>query len=368
MQLRLNTFTLDDLKQKRCFIGFDAFVDHITKPIAEKDDKTNQHFKSLEEYAHYLLDRKESSFSLEMEIPETKIGGNNPIISDILSGFGVQVITAGAYGKPDIDPLFVPLSKKTRLISFSNPGKCTSFEFTYNKLMSYYNMDPKDFTYDNLINYLPEDELVDIMDNTDIIIFVNVCEQLAVMNILEAIADRVLPKSTGTRRFFIDLSNCGQLSYNELQRVVEFLKKLGNFGKVILSTNENEFQTLFNFYGKNTYNKSNLKDAVRFVRKELGIDTLILRTLEWFYCNSPGIEQQAENIIVENPRYLTGVGDAQNSGICLGLLLSLPVNEVLYAGVRAGNCYLQNGEVSSQYFENLFQTNLSYKENNDEAP
>jgi hypothetical protein len=337
-----NTLNVHNLTRKRCFVGFDAFIDYITKPIAGRDDGKVRYFRDLGEYANFLAGQGDKSFSVELEIPRMKIGGNNPIFSDIMSRFGVQVVSAGAYGKPSLDPVFSSLASQCRLISFANPGKCTALEFPINKVMNYYNMDAADFTYANLLRFIGEDDLIDLIDGMDMVVLVNLGEQPAVLNIIEALIENVFPKSGGPKNFFVDLSDCSRMSPAELDRVTGILKNLGSLGRVILSTNENEFAQLTGTIAHGAAQTVPLS-AVRGCREALSVDTLILRTLHTFYGVSAREECTVANIVVADPFCLTGAGDAQNAGICLGLLEGLSLEESLLAGVQTGNCFIRTG-------------------------
>jgi hypothetical protein len=333
------------LRQKNCFLGFDAFIDYITKPIVTGKGETARHFGSIEDYAKFLQEHKNKSFSIELEPPRVKIGGNNPIMSRILSRCGVQVVTAGPYGIPRPNPLFQPILEQCKVISFSDPGICTAYEFSINKIMNYYNMNTDDFSYEHLLKYVSEEELVSIFDMMDLVVFVNIGEQPAVLNILEAIEERVLPKLCGQKIFFIDFSDCTHMTIAELQRGISFLGRLGRFGKTVLSVNEHEFQIFWRHIKDASFLEYKLPDSLRYCRERLSVDSLILRTLHFFFCSSEEEELSVNNSVVENPVCITGVGDAQNAGICLGILEGYSMKESLETGVWAGNVYLNTGIV-----------------------
>jgi sugar/nucleoside kinase (ribokinase family) len=138
------------------------------------------------------------------------------------------------------------------------------------------------------------------------------------------------------------------MSKEELSRGINLLKNLRAFGEVILSANENEFHILAAHTGVDPGRAGNCQSALNTFRNAAAIDQVILRTLPAFYFSSSWGELCVENQYVEDPQYLTGAGDAQNGGICLGLLAGLPVEEALMAGVWAGNCYIRTGTVEPQ--------------------
>ena len=331
--------------QKRCFVGFDAFIDYKTKPIAGKENGKHRYFCSPGEYADFLKDRNDASFSIELEIPETRLGGNNPAISRILANCGIDVVSFGAYGKNGIDPVFLPLAKKCRLVSFTNPGLCTTYEFTISKIMNFYNMDKQDFTWENLINFISINEIILLLEQTDMFIFVNLGEQPAVLNIMEKFLELIFPHFTGQKLFFMDFSDCSHMDNDELTRSFKFINGLKPYGTLTISVNENEYRRLSSHAETFPLHEESYDTGVASLRKALGAEQLILRTLDSFYFSSSSYECQVPNIIVDNPHFLTGAGDAQNAGFCLGMLANMPVKGMLTTGVRAGNLFIRTGEV-----------------------
>ncbi|MDR2483109.1 MAG: carbohydrate kinase family protein [Treponema sp.] len=339
--------------RKSCFVGFDAFIDCITRPIAGREGGAPRYFHDLEEYAAFLMGRNGKSFSVELEIPETRMGGNNPNMSGILSRCGVDVVSFGAYGKPALDPVFQPLAETCRLVSFANPGKCTAYEFTFSKMMNFYNMDPRDFTWENLLGHISLEEIAGLLQPVDLIIFVNLGEQPAVLNIMEMFLKHIFPRFTRRKRFFMDFSDCRHMTPGELSRSLEFVRNLRPFGEVILSVNENEYRVLSGHTGSGALSNVKPEDgtpkALEVFRAAAGADGVILRTLGNFYFSSPQETAQVPNAVVEKPRFLTGAGDAQNAGFCLGFLAGMSIEETLAAGVRAGNCYIRTGAADPRF-------------------
>lgn len=337
------------LKQKRCFVGFDAFIDFITRPIICKENGVPRYFHDLNKYATFLLDMNDKSFSIELEIPRIKMGGNNPNMSGILSNCGVDVVSFGAYGKTSLDPVFLPLAKQCRLVSFANPGKCTAYEFNVNKIMNFYNMDKRDFTWENLLAFISADEIIDLLNPADIIIFVNLAEQPAVLNIMEMFLKIIFPHFTERKHFFMDFSDCSHMTSVELKRSFDFIRNLESFGTLTLSVNENEYRQLSGHAGFLSEKNNSCDEKLASFREAIGASQVILRTLETFYFSSSSLETQVPNKIVEDPQFLTGAGDAQNAGFCLGILAGMPIEEMLLTGVYAGNNFINIGEVKPEF-------------------
>jgi hypothetical protein len=280
------------------------------------------------------------------------VGGNNPNMSKVLSGFGLEVVSFGAYGRPELDPVFLPLSKQCRLVSFSNPGKCTAYEFSVSKVLNFYNMDKKDFTWENLTGCIDPDEIFILLDKSDMIIFVNLGEQPAVLTIIEKLYEEIFPRFTEPKMFFIDFADCSHMNESEISRAFGLIKKINSFGTVTVSVNENEYYHLSNRAGTAVPNAEVRNEDLNAFRKALGAGELILRTLGTFYFSSASEATAVPNEFVPEPGYLTGAGDAQNAGFCIAKLNGLSAEDMLLAGVRAGNMYLRTGEVNSELIEN----------------
>jgi hypothetical protein len=335
----------DILKGKSCFIGFDAFIDYITKPVLDKSNGNKTFFKTVDEFAGYLLSKKGLSFSIELETPKKKLGGNNPITCDIISSFGVKVTSAGPYGVPSPDPMFQELGKKCELISFSDPGVSHCYEFTRNKMLNYYNMNANDFTYQNFLRYTSEQKLIDLFNKINMALFLNISEQPAILDILKGLTENILPAVKNKKTFFLDLADCSCLQKNELENVIAFIKKLQNFGETILSANENEFKTLFrSVYGTDD-RSPDFSKTLELCRTALSLDTIIVRTLPVFFYRNATETITVDNRLVETPVFITGAGDAQNAGICLGLLSGFTAEDCLKTGVETGNAYMKKGFV-----------------------
>lgn len=334
-----------------CVVGFDGFVDHITKPIYKRHPDSTEHFSSLTSYGEYLVQKGACSTAVELSECCVKYGGNNPIMSLALGKSGVDVTTIGAYGAEKIDKVFSQLKEHCKVISFANPGCSIVLEFMVNKFISYINMSQKEFTYEHLTRVLPQKQLCSLAEKSDMWILVNVSEQPAVLEIWKGLLKEVFSKSEKKFQFFFDLSDCSRLAYEKILEIFCVIGDFKKYGKVIVSCNENEFIKLIKVYrcaGEpkdfSELCQEEIKECLGKLKESLGVDILILRTLDYFYAFENNMHTVVENSIEENPKILTGAGDNQNSGICLGLLSGLSLEEALQLGVFYGNHYIKTGE------------------------
>jgi len=159
----------------------------------------------------------------------------------------------------------------------------------------------------------------------------------------------IFPRFTGQKLFFMDFSDCSHMTDDELARGFKFIRALEPFGTLTLSVNENEYHHLSHRIGFPSHKGDPSTSDITSFRQIIGASQVILRTLNTFYFSSSSMEVLVPNEFVEEPHFLTGAGDAQNAGFCLGILAGMPIREMLLTGVRTGNLYIRTGEVNSEF-------------------
>jgi hypothetical protein len=165
---------------------------------------------------------------------------------------------------------------------------------------------------------------------------------------MEMLLKTIFPRFTEQKTFFMDFSDCSRMTQDEIDRSFRFIRGLEPYGTLTLSVNENEYRRLSHNAGISTEKGGDCFRDLNSFRKKLGTGRVIVRTLNTFYFSSPSMNTQAPNEYVDKPRFLTGAGDAQNAGFCLGMLDDKSVEEMLLTGVRAGNQYIRTGKVNPE--------------------
>ena len=93
----------DVLKEKKATIGFDGFIDSISKVLKTKRNKEEySFFEDLSEFGSYISNKNGKSCTMELKEQIKKMGGNIPIMSIALKLLGVNVNCVGAMGYPVI--------------------------------------------------------------------------------------------------------------------------------------------------------------------------------------------------------------------------------------------------------------------------
>ena len=125
------------LTSKKVTAGFDGFIDAIIKIIKKKQPQKTSLFTTIKEFGNYILEKEGTSFSLELEEQNKKLGGNMPIMANALGQMGITVNCIGALGYPQADPIFKNLSSNCQLFSFTDPGISTAYEFKDGKIIKH---------------------------------------------------------------------------------------------------------------------------------------------------------------------------------------------------------------------------------------
>ena len=334
-------------RQLRCVVGFDAFIDHLFRVVRSNGLNGPEYFMSSQDFAKYLLSMGGMSGALELERRALKYGGNNPLLACALGSAGIHVDSVGAYGYEHIRSAFSPLSRCCTLHSFANPGECYAYEFDQNKIMTFVNMDPIDFSYERMTERIGYETWRSMVEGSGLLALLNYSEQPAVAQIWNGILDDGVLDGGARHRFFFDLSDCSRLAEIQIEACFDAIGRYSKRGDTYLSLNENEFQKLCSLFVPEFSQEELWKDTgkcVMALRKRLPLCGLFLRTLRRFYAAAEMGVVTVENIIEEKPRCLTGAGDNQNAGICLGLLCDLGLQDCLLLGVHFGNYYISHGK------------------------
>lgn len=355
------------VKDCSVLVGFDGFVDRLTRPIRKRNNDGTTCFQTLSEFAEFLSSKGGMSGSIELEQIAIKLGGNNPITSYALGKAGANVYTIGAYGNPYINPIFGAINKYCKLYSFTAPGECWSYEFADNKIMNFINMKAEDFTYQKIVNAVNDTTVEKILTKCDLIALLNYSEQTNVLAIWEGMLQYNCKGLVG-KKVYIDLSDCTRISSAYVFEAFGLIDKLTQISDVYLSLNDNEFLKLLQLYVDDSVSSAILQDTklvkayLLKLKAAIKVKCIILRTLEIFYGLQDDILVLTQNIIEQNPCCLTGAGDNQNAGICIGLCCNLSLLQSLRLGTLYGSYYMRKGK--SGTFEDVMNQLTVNKSNN----
>jgi hypothetical protein len=336
------------LSTKKVTAGFDGFIDTIVKVIKSKEPRTPPSlFNSTIEFGNYIVEKGGTSFALEVEERNIKVGGNMPIMANALGMFGAQVHCVGALGYPQIHPVFKAMSPNCNLLSFANPGTSTAFEFNDGKIMFGNMGDLNTLGWTRIKDTIGADKLVDLYESSDLLCVVNWSEIDVSSDIWKGLLAEVFPryttkKSNKDQIMFFDLSDCSKRSPEAIEEAMLLIREFSEYARVILSLNRNETRCIHSVLFKDAVAKE-LKDMGKAIFEALGIETLLLHSPKDAIAINSLSTFRADTFFVPDPKLSTGAGDHFNAGFATARLMQLDARASLIFANAVAAYYVKTG-------------------------
>ena len=345
--------SLEKLATKNVALGFDGFIDSIVRVIRQKDADDAQFFQSHEEFAHYILERSGANFSLELVSTIQKIGGNMPIMAHAMSKWGCRVKCFGAFGYPQMHPLFEPMREKTELYSYCDPGLTTALEFGEGKIILGDMTALQQINWEEIKRRIPIQTLRDAFQQSDLVAILNWSELDSSTSVWEGllrdVLDPTIKRAHKTMAFF-DLSDCSKRERHSIQHALHLLREFQKHFDVILGLNSNEaFQLATVISDDESLNRRDIKQVGKIILPHLSVDKLIIHNSASALAWADGNFYEVPAVPIKNPKISTGAGDNFNAGLCIGLLLKLSMGECLSLAHETASVYMQSGESLDPY-------------------
>ena len=339
------------LATKKVTAGFDGFVDTIVRIIKKKKEgKSPTYFRFKEQFGEYIIEKKGSSFSLELEEKSARIGGNMPILSHALGTLGTQVNCIGALGYPKTAPIFRKLSPRCHIYSFADPGTSTAMEFEDGKILLGQMGELNQLGWKDVKDKLGLDTVISLFKESQLLCMVNWSEILMSTDIWKGLLQDVFPNLEGmSQAVFIDLSDCSQRSDEAILEALYLMREIAKHRKVILGLNRNETSRLY----ETLFEKKPKKELVQLTEKlfaKLDVHVLVVHSSAEAIAFDQNGSYQFDTFFIENPAILTGAGDNFNAGFCTGQLLDLDTRLSLILGHAVAGLFISNGR-SPQLFD-----------------
>jgi hypothetical protein len=334
------------LETKHVVAGFDGFVDTIARIIkSKKKNNTRNYFRSKKEFAKYILEKGSSSFGLELEEITTKIGGNMPIMSNVLGTLGMQVKCFGTLGHPEIHPVFSLLSQHCQLYSFANPGLSTACEFNDGKMLIAQMKELSSIGWNDLVSVIGLDTLASAYRESDLVCMVNWSEIEKSTEIWNGILHQIVmqePMPKNDRVIFFDLADCSRRSKDEIQQALDLINEFSINGRVVLGLNENESGEIHNTIFNKKHEKK-LRDRGQKIFDKMNINCLLLHSSKEAVLINKGGVFVSNSFHIKHPNVSTGAGDHFNAGFCAALMLNVePELSLLLAHTLSGS-FVESG-------------------------
>lgn len=332
----------ESAEERTVFLGFDAFIDGITRPVKKGSASApEQLYETIGELGEDLIRRDGKNCSIElMEICE-KIGGNAPICANALNALDVKTVSIGAFGLPEIHPVFQPMARAGRLLSAGNPGVCTALEFQNGKVMLAMNRDLNRLDFAMLEEKFTLEELRKIASEADLLCFLNWSELPGATDIFKGYSSQVLPFLKRDTYVLVDLCDCARKDDSEIRRVLEILAGFPGKARVVLSLNTNEDKAVCQVLGIDPH----LLDPERAaaITLQAGLYGVALHRREGCYLQLGPVGGCARAGISRDVAVNTGAGDNFNACLCKALLLGLSAQEAARFATAGAGWYVRHG-------------------------
>lgn len=335
-------------------IGVDAFIDKIVKPVKSKDADNNiEFFPNIKEYGEYIATKSGKSCGIEICQTIAKFGGNGPIMAVGMAAFGLSVDCIAPVGYPDIDASFTCFPENIMFHTMGDPGVTTALEFNDGKVMLNYREPLNLIDWAMLKSKIGLENIISFYTKASLIGMVNWNGMMGFNDILEGVIAEVLPKlpkESKKKILFFDMADfSGRL---DIMDAIKLIESLNEHFEVILGLNENEILALYEMMVNN--NERDLHKIGQELFSRISIDVLVLHTLKRAISWSCEGESEASSLYCLKPKLSTGGGDNFNAGLCLGMLLGLDLESVLYIANATSGYYVRNAQSPS--IQNLIDT------------
>lgn len=321
--------------------GFDGYVDSIVKIVSQSTQEDSAYFSSMSGFADYLSSKAGKSCSLEMKVISEKLGGNMPIYANALSRLGVKVNCIGAMGYPDIHPVFRDMDEGCEIYSVSNPGFCQALEFDDGKVMLAENNEIEKMDDSVLESRLGQEKIIDLLDQADIISFLNWSELKGSLSIWRGMAQKILPACKKRKELFVDLSDCSARTDEDIREMMDLLRQFESYVSLTLSLNVNEAEQLAKSLGISQEEK--IEDLAAKIYEVMGGGILIVHLPDGCFCLENDKQVSVPNVFISKPKILTGGGDNFNAGYTYGRLQGLDLKDSLRIANAVSGYYVSHG-------------------------
>jgi len=321
-------------------VGFDGFIDEIIHVVNKRiDNETFQRIKTISDFAERIANAAGLSTNIELLTIQCKLGGNGPIMASSLMAQGYEISYIGALGVNEIHPIYKDFSTQCKqVISLANPGHTDALEFNDGKVMLGKLSDLGRVNWLNLLQMYGENNLADMLKQTELIAFTN-WTMLPEMNSLLFGFSQLLNKLTLRPKVYIDLADPTKRRKEDIEEVLHLLNQMQHNVQVALGLNQNESSIIAKIL--NIFTEDLRVRAIK-IREKLNLDRVIIHPVQGAAAATAENSSWVDGPYCQTPKLTTGAGDNFNAGFCSGWLKGFDLESCLICGVATSGFYVRN--------------------------
>ncbi len=355
----LRALTPDGLASRPVLVGFDGFVDSITRLVDRRRTMRHDDFepiRTIEALAARIGRAAGLSANIERVTLEDRFGGNGPLMAGAIARLGAPVDYIGAVGAAatgggngEVLPVFAPFAERCRrVIAIGPPSHTVCLEFDDGKVMMNDTAAVQDVTWERLVGAVGLGRLTAMVGEARLLGIVNWSLLGGVPGIWQGLIDHVLPRiASAERRLFIDLSDPAKRSDEDIAGMLAMLQRLESAGlRVTLGLNLSEATRIATVAGAHLPARGNPAQIVKCavsLRERLGISTVVVHPRDGAAAaDASGANAWFDGPFTVAPRLSTGAGDHFNGGFAFAQLHGFPLEQCLAVGCGVSGAYVRD--------------------------
>lgn len=357
---------LYDLKskipQKKCFLGFDGYIDSLYSMVKiRKSISEWTKMDSMKTYGEQVLNAVGSSTSIERVLKNRIHGGFAPNTCSAINSLGMGVCLTAACGFPQINDVFLPLTSKNTIetYSFCNPGETLALEFNDGKIMMQDFGNILEINWNLIKKRISIETIIQNLNNANIMGFGHWSLIPELNDIWIHLMEEIFPSidNLSNKLFFVDLADIKKRTREDILAMLKILTQIDEEVPVLLTLNDQECLDIYkSLYKENSMNKDENKSddliiKTRLINDKLNISRVVTHTPHHAIMVTREEMQWITEGFTSNPKFMTGAGDHFNSGLVVGLACDLENSESLMVGNALTAIFVRSG--SSPNFEQL---------------
>ncbi len=338
------------LAAKRCFVGFDGFVDLIVTPVATRTGpgEAFMPFAGIRQFGERIVAASGKSTNIELYARMEKLGGNGPIMANAFAAQGAAVTYVGALGKDRVHPVFADLAVKATTVTLCEPGYTTAVEFPDGKLMLGRMQSLDELTPATIRSVMGDERYSAAIAGADLVALINWTMVPGMTAIFTDLLDRLLPNlpQSKPRQFFFDLCDPEKRATADLLTALALIGRFSAFGRVTLGMNLKEAQQVCVALGLPVpvAEPDSLKAACAAVRERLKLAVAVIHPKESAACADESGTYWVPGPYMIDPLITTGAGDHFSAGFAAAQVTGLTPEACLTAGVCTSGYYVRTAK------------------------